>query len=224
MRDNERRKLDKYERELAYIKANAADYAKNSPADKIIVQFADAIAQVKTLAAQQFTGADGKAQHIDAKADYLQDLKDLMKMLDRAADALGDEVEGIENIFGLPRNRSEQSLLAAARAQYEAAAKYEKQLIEYDLPADFRAEMKTAIENIETANANADVSNTIGTGATSGLKALMSNLGAMSKKLDSVNRNKHRNNPTKLGAWITASHLERAPKTDKTVQPKPPLT
>ncbi|MBC7796186.1 MAG: hypothetical protein H7Z37_04845, partial [Pyrinomonadaceae bacterium] len=158
-----------------------------------------------------------------SKNEDLRELKDLMKMLDRAADALADEVEGIENLFGLPRNRSEQSILAAARAQYEAAAKYEQQFIEYDLPVDFRAEMKTAIENIEAANDAADVSGTIGTGATSGLKALLSNLSAMSKKLDSVNRNKHRDNPTKLGAWITASHLERAPKTDKTVQPKPPL-
>ena len=175
------------------------------------------------FAAGQTGGADSKAQHIENKTDDLNELKELMQMLDRAADALADDAPGIENLFGLPRNRSEQSILAAARAQYAAAEQYESQLKEYDLPADFRQQMQTLIQNIEAANNQADASGETRSGSTSGLKAVLDRLAALSRKLDAINRNKFRSDPAKMGAWLTASHLEREPGS-KTVRTKLPTT
>lgn len=215
MEAKERRKLDKFEREMAFMTANATDFPANSPGGKIMPQFAAAIAQAKQFAAGQSGGAAGKALHIDNKGDDLDDLKELMRMLDNAADALGDELPGIENLFGLPRNRSEASLLAAARAQHSASEQYENRLIEYDLPGTFRADMLRLINDIDRANNAADTSGTGGAGSTGGLKATLAELGALSKKIDAINRNKHRANPAKMSAWTTASHLERDPQAAK---------
>lgn len=212
MEDREQRKLDRAERQAAYMAANAADYVANSPGARVAALMVADIVAVRDLAAGQTGGASERSQHVNSKRDDLDDLKELMRLLDRAGDALEDEFSGIENLFGLPRNRNEHSILAAAQAQYEASAQYEAALIEYDLPAAFRAEMRDLMDDINAANQAADASGTAGAGSTGGLKATIERLNQNSKKLDNINHNKLRNDPAKLAAWIVASHLERAPK------------
>lgn len=209
MNSREKRRLDKNEREMAFMTANAGDYAAGSPGARIMPQFAADIAAVKNFAAGQAGGASGKARHIDRKREDLDDLREMMLMLDTAADALADEHPGIENLFGLPRNRSEQSILAAARAQYLEAEQYADSFVEYDVPATFRADMLGLINRIDAANNAADTSGASGAGATTALKAALERLNRNSKKLDSINRIKYRANPAKMGAWLVASHLER---------------
>lgn len=212
MRDRERNKLDKYEREAAFMADNADDYAPGSRGATIAAQFAAEISNAKTLAAGQTGGADERAQHVDVKGDALDELKRLMKRLDRAGDVLEDDFPGIENLFGLPLNRSEASILAAARAQHTASADYEAALIECDLPADFRQTMNNLIVEIDAANAAADVAGEHSAGSTNAFRTSIEKLGKYSRHLDRINRNKHEASPRKLGAWLTASHLERAPK------------
>ncbi len=220
MEDKERRKFDRAERQAAYMTANAADYAANSPGAKTAALLKTDIEAVKGFAAGQASGADGRSQHVSSKHDDLDDLKELMKMLDRAGDALEDEFPGIENLFGLPRNRNEHSILAAAQAQYDASEQYESALLEYDLPPTFRADMLDLISAINAANEAADTSGTAGAGSTGGLKAAIARLNEHSKKLDNINRNKLRSDPAKLAAWTTANHLERDPQ--RTTAPKQP--
>lgn len=221
MEDKEQRKFDRAERQAAYMTANAADYPANSPGAKVAALINADIVAVREYAAGQAGGASERSQHISSKDDDLDDLKELMKMLDRAGDALEDEFPGIENLFGLPRNRNEHSILAAAQAEYDASAQYETSLIEYDLPATFRADMLDLITSVNAANQAADTSGTASAGSTSGLKAAIARLNQNSKKLDGINRNKLRSNPAKLGAWTVASHLERDPqKKDKPAENK----
>lgn len=212
MNARETKKFDKNEREMAFADDSAADYAANSPGAKIAKLMRDDIALVKQFAAGQKGGTDERAMHIDNKIDALDELKELMNLLDTAADALADDFPGIENLFGLPRNRSEVSILAAAQSQYEQSAQYEAAFVEYDLPAGFRARMLTLINDIGEANAAADTSGAHGTGSTGGLKAALRRLNSNSKKFDAINRIKYRNNPAKLGAWLRANHLEREPQ------------
>jgi hypothetical protein len=214
MNDKERRRLDKYEREMAFMIDNAADFPAQSPGAVVAVMFQTEVQRARDCAANQVSGADMRAMKIDEKEEKLADLKEMMTMLDRAGDALGDEIEGIENLFGLPRNRSEQSVLAAARAQHAASEAYETQLVGYNLPADFRLQMHNLINGVDAANQAADISGESSAGATNAFKDCLRKLGAMSKKLDALNRNKYRNDPQKLGAWLVASHLARAPQTN----------
>lgn len=212
MEDRERRKFDRAERQAAYMAANAADYAANSPGARVVALINADIESVRNFAAGQTGGGRERSQHISSKRDDLDDLKELMQMLDRAGDALEDEFPGIENLFGLPRNRNEKSILAAAQAQYEASLQYEDALIEYDLPATFRAEMLALMNSVNAANNAADTSGTVSAGSTGGLKAAIGRLSQNSKKLDGINRNKLRDNPAKFAAWTTANHLERNPQ------------
>lgn len=212
MEAKEMRKFDRGEREEAFMTDNADDFPKDSPGDKVIKLMRDDIALVRQYAAGQAGGTDERAQHVDEKDDLMDELMNTMRLLDYAADAQADEFPGIENLYGLPRNRSEQSILAAARAQYDASAQHEAGMIEYDLPQTFRADMLDLINRINQANQSADIAGEHGTGSTGGLKAAISRLNKNSKKLDRISRIKYRNDPEKLAAWIRASHLERDPQ------------
>jgi len=216
--DKEVRKLDKYERETAFSTENAADFPVNSAGGKIIALMRDDIVLVKNFAAGQTGGADERAQHTETKQEDLEELKDLMKLLDFAADAVADDFPGIENLFGIPRNRGEQSILAAARSQYELSEQFEAAMVEHDLPETFRADMNALITRIEKTSESADRAGERGSGSTSGIKAAMSRLAANSKKLDAICRIKYRGNPQKMGEWERANHLERPPQKPKKVE------
>lgn len=218
MRDVEVRRLDKYEREMAFAVENAADFPVNSPGGKIIKLMRGDIVLVKDFAAGQTGGAGERAQHTETKQGDLEELKELMRLLDYAADVLADDFPGIENLFGIPRNRGEQSILAAARSQYELSEQYEAAMIEKELPETFRADMNRLITRIEQASESADRAGERGSGSTSGIKAAMSRLAANSKKLDALCRIKYRGNPPKMGEWERASHLERPPQKPKKVE------
>lgn len=212
MEDRERNKLDKYERQAAYMQENAADYPDASRGGAVAALFAAEIANAKALAAAHVGGTGGRAQQISIKADLLDDLKRLMRRLDSAADVVADDFPGIEHLFGLPRNRNEHSIMTAARAQYDESATYEAALVEGDMPAGFRAAMHDLITEIDAANNAADVAGEHGAGSTSAFKASLEKLGKYSRTLEAVNHNKLDANPQKMGAWLAASHLEREPK------------
>lgn len=212
MRDRERRKFDKFERSDAFMVDNAADHPKDSLGDKIVKLMRGDIALVRQYAAGQMGGVDERAMHVEDKQDDLDDLIAILKLLDLAGDGLADEFPGIENIFGVPRNRSEQSILAASRSQYDSSEQYEADIIEQGLQETFRADMLTLINRIEAKNQAADIAGEQSTGATGGLKAALSRLTQNSKKLDAHLRIKYRNDPVKLSAWRRANHLERDPK------------
>lgn len=217
MNDNQQRRLDKYEREMAFVADNAVDFPSASPGGKIADAQNTDITLIKQLASEQISAAG--SQQIGLKDEALDEIYLLIRMMSRAADAMEDEIPGVEDLFPLPRNRSEQNILAAARNFAAAAAPYEAKFIEYDLPTGFLANLQSLITAAETAAINSDKADERTGGATGGIKAAMTRCGERSKKLGAIVKNKYVNNPQKLAAWLVASHLERAPKPAKPPTP-----
>lgn len=212
MNAKEARKIDKNEREIAFMDANAALYPTGSPGEKVAGLMREDILLVRKYSSGQISGVEERLMHVGEKQDDMDELMQFMTLMDNASTVLADEFPGIENMFGLPRNRSERSILMAARAQYDLSEPYETAMKDFDLEPNFRAEMLTLINRIEVANAAADASGGKSVGSTGGLKAAIARLTKNSKKLDAINRNKFRGNPVKLAEWLTAAHLERDPQ------------
>src|SRR5205085_841128 len=62
-------------------------------------------------------------------------------------------VTGLENKFRIPRNRSDQNLIAAGRAFVKDAAEYEAQFLDAKLPDDFIDKLKASTDALEQAAA-----------------------------------------------------------------------
>lgn len=207
------RKLNRIQAEHAFIADNAADFPKNSPGEKIDFRLGVVIAEILSLAGLQSSNAP--RQNIGIKDDLLGDLIKVLQKMNRAASAMAEEIDGIENLFRMPRRRSEEIWLATARAFHTDSAPFDAQFQDYDLPATFRADLLALIGTIETTAADADIAEEQRGGATGGLTALFQESGILSRRLNAVVRNKYAENAQKLAAWAIASHIEAAPKRKK---------
>ena len=209
----QRRKLNKYQAESAYMTDNAADFPKDSPGDKTAKRFAEAITLIETLAGQQMSQI--LRQNIGIKENALERLIRFLQKMNRAANALAEEVEGIENRFRLPRRRSDEIWLAVGRAFHADSAPFEAEFQAIDLPVTFRADLLTLINDVETAATEADIAGEQKGGATGGLVAAFREAGKFSRRLNAIVLNKSTDNPQKLAAWAIASHLEASPMRQK---------
>lgn len=210
MNSYQQRKLATFQAELAFIKENGADFPNDSAGDKAAQALTEIVGQILVLSGEQQSNA--ARQQTGIKGDKLQQLIELLQMMNRAAKAMADEIDGIENLFRMPRRRSTDVWLATARAFQADSAPYEAGFLEYDLPPSFRADLTTLIGEVESAQSAAEIAGAGRAGATGGLTELFKEAGKLSNKLDAIVKNKYRNSARKLAGWAVASHVEAAPK------------
>ena len=141
MEDTIRRKLDKFERQQAFFTDNAADFPAGTPGGDVAAANAAIVSDIQSLAGDQFSEAGASQQATDDKNDLLERLVQILRNINRAANAFQDEIPGSDQQFRLPRNRSETNLLAAARSFHEDATPLKPRFIEYGLDATFLDEL-----------------------------------------------------------------------------------
>jgi hypothetical protein len=78
-------------------------------------------------------------------------------------------------------------------------------------PADFVAALRQRVSDFESADSQQNAGEESGSGATAGIGPLVQEGLTIVKQLDAIMSNKYRSNAAKMGAWMTASHVERAP-------------
>lgn len=212
MKDSIRRKLDKFERQEAFMIDNAADFPAGTPGNTTAEVNRAVIAELNSLAAAQVSGGSSAAAAIGNKDDDFDEIYAMMRNMNRAANAFEVEEPGSNLKFRLPRNRSEQNILATARAYHADSEPLEARFIEYGLDERFRNNLQTLITSIELKNAQADTSLEQRAGATGGLIDAARRGMENSRRMNAIVRIKYADSPQKLAAWTVASHLERAPK------------
>lgn len=210
MNNYQQRKLNTYQAELAFMNDNAADFQANSVGAKTKSALADVIAQILSLSGEQRSNVT--RQHVSIKGDRLQQLIELLQKMNRAAIVMADEMDGIENLFRMPRKRATEVWLATARTFHTDSAAYEDEFKEYELPATFRADILALVNEIQSTSSAADTAGAKRAGATGGLADAFKTAGKLSNKLNAVVLNKYSSNAQKLAAWAVASHLESPPK------------
>lgn len=220
MEASQRRKLNQAQAESAFIKANQADFPSGSPGGKTAQTLDERIAEFQTVAGEQDSQA--RRASVNIKNDLFEELEVSMQKINRAAVALEYEIPGIRDTFRMPRNRSENARLAAARNFYTSAEPYQTQFEDYDLPADFRQEIMTIIAEIEAAQTAADTGAEQTGGATGALAEIVREMSRLMTKLDAVVKNKYYADAQKLAAWAIASHLEAAPQRTSVPPPSAP--
>lgn len=217
MQDGTRRKLEKFEREDAFMKDNAADFPGGSPGATAAATHVDIIDEIRDMAADQVSEGGELSQSFGNKEDSLDRIVATIRNMNRAANAFEDEVPGSNLLFRMPRNQSQQNLLATARAFHQdSVAPLEAKFIAYGLAPTFRADLQAEIDSFDAAGTAADTSEAQKAAATQGLIDAARRGMKNSAKLNAIVRIKYENDSKKLAAWTVASHLEKAPATKKT--------
>lgn len=183
------------------------------------ISLSQVITDAENAGAKQIGGTNIAKQSHASKGTNRETLFAILSEMARTARSMAYEFEGIDDKFRLPRNRNDQSMLATARNFLIEAENYKQDFIDYEMPATFLSDLGEAVTAFE--NSLADANSAVGTRVTA-----TANMGEIIRRgmiirriLDGIVKNKYRDNPGKLAAWATASHIERPPK--KKVPPTP---
>lgn len=168
--------------------------------------------KVGTAAAAQVSGGEAAKSGTDTKAVTFQWLHDDLMAIHETAATLAQTTPGLDDKFRLPHNLTYGNILPLARAFAADAAPLQADFVACEMPADFLAQLNTAI----TAFAGATDTQSGGVGskakATTGISSNLQTAFQAVRGLDAIVKNKYRNDPTTLAEWAVARHVERTPR------------
>jgi hypothetical protein len=220
MTDREREYYNTYARVRDFGAENAADFPNGSAGDTNFKILAAELPKVEASGALQQSNI-GKAATVSKESAAVEILED-MREINRTARALEVDHPEIGALFRMPRGDNYQTLLNAATAFYDNSEQYAADLIAYGLPANFRTDLLSDITVLQDAATEQNTAKDTKTGATGAVAASMKIMNQALRRLRGIVPNVYRNNPSKLSAWASASHVERPPKSEGEQPPPPP--
>jgi len=188
----------------------AADFPLASIGGQQFAIITAAVPQTAALGGAQVSGKDAAHAGAFSKATARLHLHDDLHRIADAAHSLALlGTAGLDGKFLLPRSAGDQALLNAARAFQTDVAPFSAQLINLGLDANFLANLGTDITNFEAAISAKSAGTGTQAGATGGLEDAAHKAAVALHVLNTVVRNKYKNDPQKLAEWATASHVEK---------------
>src|ERR1035437_10684830 len=192
--------------------ARAADFTATSKGGALFARIAAEVPKVGTAAAQQVSGGEAAKSGTDTKAVCFLWLHDDLMAISGTARTLAQTTPGLDDKFRLTHNLTYGNILPIDRAFAADAAPLQADFVACEMPADFLAQLNTAI----TAFAGATDTQSGGKGAkskgTAGIRSNLDTAFAAVRGLDAIVKNKYRNDPTTLAEWAVARHVERTPR------------
>ena len=212
MRDTERWRFEAFERVKQFSLDNSTDFPNGSiqkiNMNKIITE----IGLLEGYMVQQVSGGGDAGQAFEVKDTARENIRELMKDIADTAKVMEYAIDGIADKFRMPYNQTDQNMLATARSWVDEATGYETEFIQYGLQADFLTLLNDAAEAFD-ASMTAPVTAIDQRVAATALIGESIRRGMIALRIcDTVMRNNYFDQPGKLAAWISASHVERAPK------------
>ncbi|HEX8369229.1 MAG TPA: hypothetical protein VF604_11865 [Pyrinomonadaceae bacterium] len=220
MRDIEREYYKTYVRVRDFGLENAADFPNGSAGATNFQIIATELPKVEASGALQESNI-GKAATVSKKSAAVELRADMREIAETARSLAVDSPE-IGALFLMPRGNSYQTLLAAATAFYNNSAESEEDLIAYGLPAAFRADLQAGITALQEATGEQNTTKDTKTGASGAVGASMKIMNQSLRRLRGIVVNVYRNNPAKLAAWASASHVQRPAKSENEETPPNP--
>lgn len=166
--------------------------------------------QTSTLGAEQVSGAEQTGGSVLAKAAGRAHLRqDLLAITDAVHSLVLLGNDGLHGKFHMPRSAGDQALLNSARAFAADAPAFSAQFISLSVPDDFIAHLNADIAALEAAIDAKGSAQQKEAGATGGLEDTAHKATNALHVLDTIVRNKYKNDPAKLAEWTIASHVEK---------------
>jgi hypothetical protein len=200
---------------------NAADFPAGSVGAQQFTEMTAVVALIEELAADQTQGSSGARFAFHGKGTARENLRETVTEIADIARSMIYEFPGIDLKFRLGRNLTDAGLLAIANAFLEEAAPYKDDFIRYGLEATFIADLQAAIEAFQQSLGAPGAAIGEQVEATTELDEAVRRGMIARRILDGVVRLKYKNNPGRLAAWTSASHIEKAPES-KEDEPEPP--
>lgn len=158
---------------------------------------------------------EGSTSKAVARDELLRDLE----AISYTARTLALTTPGLEDKFRAPRNLKDQELLALARSFARDALPLKTEFIKLGLTADFMEDLDADMAEFEQAIERRIQGTEMHVAATAAIDDLIERGMKTVRQLDTIMRNVYAGNPSNLSAWLSASHVERAPRASTRLRP-----
>lgn len=220
MTDDDIEYLNTYRRVRDFGFESAADFPATSVGGKSFKTMVDEIPKVE--AANETQSSNINKEATVSKESALASILEDMREINRTARSAGVDDPSIAALFRMPHENGYQKILASAMAFHtNSAAPREQTLIDYGMQAGFRADLQSDIDDLQTAIAGHNDARTAKTGATGDAGASMKLMNEALRRLRGIVPNVYRDNPAKLAAWASASHVARPARKKNPALPNP---
>lgn len=231
MNDRNIRLADRANRVQTFGIQNSGDFAAGGKAQTHFTNINTLLVKLDQAKAGQMPARAGKAALFHALD---QDLVNLA----RTARQIEKTENGFAAPFRLPDNTSDTAVLNHTDAVLtvledqpadDAPTLAEKAALrtrftEYELPADFVAHLRADRDAIADTDKHNQTENLEGVENTKLIDELLKQINGEVAELDAIMHNKYSGQPEKLAAWMSASHVERAPRHKKDEPATTPTT
>jgi hypothetical protein len=230
MDDQEIRGLDRAERTATFFQENALDFAPGSKASLLATTLGTVIHDLREAGVGQRRAPVGKEARIQALSE---DFKDIART---SRSIIIDEPDFPAALYRHPGKYTEEPITTHADAllqlledqatdtpeQLAGKAALRAKFIAYEMPADFVEDLRADRDALAACNTGKHSDNQKGVESTAAIDTLLAQAQDIVTRLDAAVRNKYKNNPDKLAAWKSASHLQRPARKPKTPAPVTP--
>ncbi|MGB8507495.1 MAG: hypothetical protein WCD76_03740 [Pyrinomonadaceae bacterium] len=209
MKDTERRRFEMFLRVQAQGREHAALFPSTSFAGEQFNTLSAVVAELETHASAQAAGLGAARQGASGKAAARDELMHDLEAISRTARPLEATSPGIIEQFRVPHNKSNQAVLATARAFADAALPLKAEFVKRGMPSDFIEELKADIEAFDKAVTLKIEGRDTHVIATAAIDELIERgMGAV-HELDPILRNTFAGDHAKLAGWLSACRVER---------------
>lgn len=216
MNDSERRRYECFLRIKQFGLDNRSDFAAIPIAVTNFEVISTEIDFLEDHGADQQAGFGDARGATEVKGTARENLREEMSDIARTARSMEYQFDGISERFRMPRNSSDQTLLATGRAWVDEATPIVADFVAYGMAATFVTDLTAACDAFEATfgpqasaiDDHVEATAEIGEAIRRGMVAR--------RILDGIVRNVYKNDVGKIAAWSSASHIEKAPKKTET--------
>jgi hypothetical protein len=200
-----------------FITQRLGEYSATGVVRQLYARLQTLIVKLESQAAAQVTGISEARAHTESRGGARLALRQALEAINSVARAMGVAKE-----FPLPERDNDDNLLSVAKATVPKALARKAEFLEHEMPADFIEDLQTDITALETATA--DHVNAVGDHieASDGIDETDDEIDEVIDKLDAILRPKYAGNRPVLTEWLSARHVERAPRRNAGAPPPPP--
>lgn len=210
MNDDIRRRYEMQVRVVQFGTDNSGDFS--GIGTTTFTELGTLVDETESKSASQQSGFGEAAQQFEVKDTCRENLRDQMSDISRTSKSMEYAFDGISDKFRFQRNMSDAQMLAKARAFIIEAGPYAADFKDYGLSGTFIADLTVAADAFEASFSNTASATAEHVAATADEAAKVRQGMIKVRILDGIVKNRYANDPGKLAAWISASHVEKAPK------------
>lgn len=204
--------------------AHAALFPPTSFCGELFASITAAVATLEAHFAEQVSHTGETLGDTQSKSVARANLFRELEKINATSRSLGMKIPGLENKFRFPNSRSDQALIAAARAFATDAEPLKEEFIRRGLPATFIEDLqeKTAAFAAIISSRNVHAGSKVQ--ATASIDDVLDEAMLDVRELDPAVENVIGDNNPLLEAWRSARHIERHTSHKKPTPPVPPTS